>query len=126
MTQNDDQLSAHLEALENDLLAEPTRTSRAALEGLLAKDFVEFGCSGRVFDRERVIAALLEGGDDAVHSTSEFKLTRLADDAALVTYRIKSTSPNGEPKRESLRSSLWVRAGGSWAMRFHQGTRSQS
>jgi glyoxylase I family protein len=45
----------------------------------------------------------------------DFAVTRLAAGAALVTYR--SRDP-----RHARRSSIWVRRGGRWVMRFHQGT----
>lgn len=42
--------------------------------------------------------------------------SRLADDVILLVWRARSA------ERSSLRSSVWVRDGGRWRQRFHQGT----
>lgn len=123
MTLNDRDLLEHLLALEEELLCEPSRSSPDRLKELLSPNFVEFGGSGRVFDRPSMIASLVDWESTTVHSVFDFTLLRLADDAALVTYRIESCSPDGEAVRESLRSSLWINEEDSWVVRFHQGTR---
>ena len=41
---------------------------------------------------------------------------RLGPDTILLLWRATADG------RSTLRSSLWVRAGGSWQQRFHQGT----
>lgn len=122
MTLDDHELLEHLQSLEEEFLLDPSRSSPVRLEELLSADFVEFGASGRVFDRAGTIASLVDGESTTVHAVFDFTLLRLATDAALVTYRIESRSPGGEPARESLRSSLWIKEGDSWVVRFHQGT----
>lgn len=123
MNLNDHELLDHLRSLEEELLRDPTRSSPVRLKELLSADFVEFGGSGRIFDRGTMIASLVDWESTTVHAIFDFALLRLAADAALATYRIESSSSSGEPARESLRSSLWIHEGGSWALRFHQGTR---
>ena len=49
-------------------------------------------------------------------SIEDFAVDLVADDVALVTYRMTTPIP-------SNRSSLWLRRDGRWVMRFHQGTR---
>ena len=49
---------------------------------------------------------------------TDFRLTPLAPDAALLNYRATDSS-NGSA---TLRSSLWVHRDGRWQMLFHQGT----
>jgi hypothetical protein len=95
-------------------LRDPTGID-GGLMSLIAADFVEFGRSGRIWDRDS-IRSLLEG--PAVESTSidfvadRFEVAELLDGVALVTYR----SPRVN------RSSIWLRRGGRWQLRFHQGT----
>ncbi len=85
----------------------------AALDDLIDEDFVEIGRSGRVWDRAAVIG-LLAGPPDLAVRIADFAVTMLRDDIALATY---TTTPD-----PALRSSLWVRRGGRWRIRFHQGT----
>lgn len=122
MLLNDQELLEHLQSLEEELLRDPARSSAARLRELLSADFVEFGSSGRSFDRGTIISSLADSDCTTVHKVFDFTLLRQAADSALVTYRIESCSPDGVPVRESLRSSLWINDGASWLMRFHQGT----
>lgn len=81
------------------------------LMSLIAEDFMEFGRSGRTWDRHS-IREVLEGVDPAPATIEEFEAISLADGVALVTYRASSTN----------RSSIWIRRDGRWQLRFHQGT----
>ena len=67
------------------------------MRALLHEDFCEFGASGRVWDREAIVAALeKERGDDV--SATAFTATRIATDVILITYRTLT--------RPSLRTSI--------------------
>jgi ribonuclease HI len=100
--------------LERLLLDPAVRADAGAVDRLLHPDFVEFGASGRVWDRTSMIAAL--AADSAVSgAAADFRTSRVADDVVLLTYR---------SSERTLRSSLWVRDGeAGWRLRFHQGTR---
>jgi hypothetical protein len=101
-------------ARELRLLDPDVRADVDAVTELLHPDFAEYGASGRVWDRDSIVAALAE--DPGVSGTAEdLRAARLADDVVLVTYRV-----DGE--RRSLRSSVWVRDDDGWRVRFHQGT----
>jgi hypothetical protein len=50
--------AALLRDLEEQLLKPEVRTSRDRVGYLLADDFIEFGSSGRIFDKRGVIEAL--------------------------------------------------------------------
>jgi hypothetical protein len=113
---NDD-LEKHLYSLEEQLLRPATRSSRRNLEELLTEDFFEFGSTGATYDRERIISMMVSDYPVA-WSIANFKVTRLAEDVALVTYL--ATTSKGP---SALRCSIWKRAGGRWRMAFHQGTR---
>ena len=103
--------------LELRLLDPAVRGDRAAVERLLHPDFVEFGASGRVWDRAAVLAALAaEPG--AQPEVSELASAELGDGVVLVTYR--AARADGTASR---RASVWVRdEAGGWRVRFHQGT----
>jgi ribonuclease HI len=99
--------------LERRLIQPEVRRDRAALMALLHEDFCEFGASGRVYDRDSIVEALLASHGSAA-SASDFKAARLGPDAVLLTYRADT---------HSLRTSVWLRGrDGAWRMRLHQGT----
>jgi ribonuclease HI len=102
--------------LERLLLRPDIRADRHRVKALLHQDFQEFGASGRVWDRETIVDALV--ADPEVPGAAEaFAPVRLAEDVVLLTYRVRGESG-------SLRSSLWVRdSTAGWQLRFHQGTR---
>ena len=112
-----DALEAELHRLESALARRDPALldgDAATLAGLIADDFLEFGASGRTWTAADVCQALAtEPARDV--PMEDFAVTRLAAGVALVTYR--SRDP-----RHAKRSSIWVRRGGRWVMRFHQGT----
>ncbi len=113
-------LSAELEPLERRHLLPGIRSSADALGELLHDSFVEIGASGVVHSRSGVISALRT--ESAIERTLlAFSARQIAPGVALTMYEIEQASPDGTTRR-SLRSSVWVRDGGSWKMIFHQGT----
>lgn len=107
-----------VKALEEKLLSIEVRRSKAALESLLADDFIEIGRSGRAYNKAQVIEALLRGSASLAPTFSEFKVHMLADGLFLATY----FSVNKVNNLASRRSSIWRKTGNSWQMVFHQGT----
>jgi ribonuclease HI len=101
--------------LELQLLDPEVRRDRAAVEQLLHPDFVEFGASGRSWDKSAVSEALHEEPGERTEAW-DVGVTRLSRDVVLVTYRARTA------ERTSLRASVWVRHGNEWRVRFHQGT----
>lgn len=99
------------------LLRPEVRRSREQVEELLDPAFVEFGASGRRWERSGIVAALAaEPADGEPASADDIAAIRLADDLVHVTY----VSVCGT--RRSRRSSLWRGSGGRWRLYFHQGT----
>jgi len=112
-----------IQSLEEALHRPEVRTSRKALQTLLAEDFVEFGASGRVYDRQTTIEALLgeSGIDRGELQTANYALQPISSDAVLLTYEAERLYSDGS-KRHVLRSSIWKHDGRKWQMLFHQGT----
>jgi hypothetical protein len=97
------------------------RASRDRLNELIADDFIEFGRSGRTYDKQTLLAALaLESGTDPAPTVTDFQARFEADTVVLITYR--STRTNGSTPTVTNRSSLWRLRDGRWQMTFHQGT----
>jgi len=114
-----------LRRLEEELLNPEVRRSPDQVGDLLSDDFVEFGSSGGVFNKQQVIEALEQEGpsDPAIRlSLVDFTARRLASDVVLVTYRIIQKGGPGTRQESRLRSSIWKSIEGRWQMVFHQGT----
>ena len=106
-------------SLERLLLEDEVRHSIRHLERLLHDDFREFGSSGRVYDKSMMIDMMMredKGGQPDV-VIREFRVTPMAPDCTLVTYRTVGAS--GQVRR----SSVWVQEEGRWRLMFHQGTK---
>lgn len=109
------ELQKHLYTLEEKLL-HPDRTGdRTTLLPLLADDYQEFCTTGRVFNRQHTIDAMLASPPRQA-TIYHYFLTPLSENAALATYRLTTA------KATSHRSSLWVMRDGRWQLLFHQGT----
>ena len=104
--------------LEQQLLSPAVRADFGRLAVLLHPDFAEIGEAGRMWTRDAMISELQESPElDA--SLEVFAVERLGEDSILLTYR--SIRREGS----ALRSSLWLRDGQQWRLRFHQGTPEQ-
>ena len=108
-----------LQCLEEELWREETRFDIPFMEQVLAEDFFEFGRSGRVYNRDEILAAPGQPLD-AVLPLPDFDVRLLAEDVALVTYNSVITYDGVLEK--GRRSSIWSRTSTGWVIRFHQGT----
>jgi hypothetical protein len=111
----------HLQCLEEQLLQSDTRKSADCVSALLSDDFVEFGSSGSVFNKQDAIEGL-QGEGEIRLTLSEFRALQLAPELVLVTYRAARQDEACESQVYSLRSSIWKFTDGRWQMVFHQGT----
>jgi hypothetical protein len=124
------QAAALFRQLEESLLDAGVRGSPDKLTELLADEFVEFGGSGRVFDKQGIIRSL--GEEEAasaplpVREISDFSLRSASSELVLLTYRLVRRSLADGQESHSLRSSVWKLIGGKWRMIFHQGTPTSS
>jgi hypothetical protein len=113
-----------LRRLEEELLKPEVRRSAKQVGRLLAEDFIEIGSSGYAYDKQQITEALQQESRDATVriALTDFAARRLAAEIFLVTYRTIRDGARDEPKRSSLRSSIWQLIDGRWQMVFHQGT----
>ncbi len=112
----------HLRSLEECLLDPVVRANPAAIERLLAPDFVEFGSSGQTYTRDEILSALAAETAPSSRTLTHFRLLASTADWALVTYRITRSNSTGAVEITSLRSSTWIRREDRWQLLFHQGT----
>ncbi|MBN3886684.1 MAG: DUF4440 domain-containing protein [Nostoc sp.] len=108
---------------EEHLLQPDVRKSAKDIMDLLADEFIEFGSSGHVFDKQQIIKSLQNEPIEPLtrRSITEFKTLVLATGVVLVTYRLVRHI-SGEQSVHSLRSSIWKLNNHRWKMIFHQGT----
>jgi hypothetical protein len=107
--------------LEYRLQQPEVRHSPEVLTELLADEFVEFGSTGRVYDKKAVIKTLCEESG-IEFAMSNFQTVPLSATMVLVTYRVIGTDHRQGVSTHSLRSSVWILRDDRWQMVFHQGT----
>jgi ribonuclease HI len=112
----DEPAEAEVVRLERSLLSDDVRSDPASVAALLHPEWEEIGASGRRWSRDELLAEIAP-----LPSPVELELLathEVAPDAQLIVWRSVGEA-------SALRSSLWVRSGGRWRQRFHQGTREQ-
>ena len=117
--QPDDTDARRLQQLEEELWREETRFDVPYMEQVMAEEFIEFGRSGRIYDRRECLSHPREP-IQAVIPLPDLSIRMITDDVAQVTYNSHVTW-DGELLK-GRRSSIWRRAGDSWELVFHQGT----
>ena len=121
MTVAPDDIAATVSKRERQLLQRDIRNSRAALDGLLAEDFIEVGRSGFSYRRQDVIEALLKDPVDDV-AVEDTECRQLSPSVVLLMYKSYRAGTATSDPRTTLRSSVWTLVEGDWKLRFHQGT----
>ena len=114
------ELAERLHSLEIALARRDGTAIPGGLAALIDDDFAEIGASGRRWDRAAILDLLGSGPAEDV-AIELFAAAPLGDDVVLVTYRSVASAP-GLPARSAWRSSVWIRRGDDWRIRFHQGT----
>lgn len=99
---------------EKELLLDKVRSDLNRLRELLHPQFSEFGSSGRIWTRNRLLAEIapmpVRVGFEPIASD------KLADDVILLRWRAVGAHNSW------LRSSVWQRLDGRWRLLFSQGT----
>ena len=90
--------------LEKSLLRHDVRTSREKLGSLLANDFIEYGTSGRIYDKESTLKDL-PSALQTDFLVTDFTVRELSPHVAIVNYKTEK-SVEGQ-KIISLRTSIW-------------------
>jgi hypothetical protein len=116
------QIEDHLRSLEEHLLNPAIRRDSKAVATLLADNFIEFGGSGRVFDKASILEDLKNEPPRPASLLTDFKTRELAPGVILATYKATRRNAAEEPVSQSWRSSIWTHVNGQWQITFHQGT----
>jgi hypothetical protein len=114
-------LGAEIAALESALNCRVPAADGRGIKALLSEQFYEFGASGTLWTRAAILEAL-EGVPAADVQMTDVRVLSVGEDTVLLTYRSRRVATRESSESNSLRSSIWSRADGSWQMIFHQGT----
>lgn len=110
-----------LRDLEESLWRAETRFDPQVMEQTFAMACHEIGRSGRCYDRADLLISEEGGAQFAAElPLTDYTVEYVAPDVALATY--SSVVRYGTRVEKARRSSLWIKEGGCWRLRFHQGT----
>lgn len=92
----------------------------------LTSDFSFVSFDGQLYDRQDMIDQYNQPGTDIL--PYEMKVVSAGEDAAIVTYnvvfRVPQAEDQGPPPRYQHFTSVWVKQGDVWKMKFQQMTAS--
>jgi hypothetical protein len=112
-------------AHEKSLIEAKKKDDSAFFKRTLSQNFSLVGVDGQLLEGQDAAGNLGDAG--LVELTPyDMKVVILADDAAIVTYdaivREKPEEDQGPPPRYQHFSSVWVKQGDQWKLKFHQAT----
>jgi len=108
-----------LEQLEEELWRAETRFNRQYMENIFAADLFEFGRSGRIHSRDKLLSA--KGVEiKARLPLEDLEIRLISNYVAQVTYN--SHVEYDGVIESARRSSIWSFTNEKWELRFHQGT----
>jgi hypothetical protein len=117
-------LQQTLMANEKEFIAAAKRGDTAFLKQTLADDFSFVAFDGELGGRQDMIDGFSNGGVDIM--PYDMKVLSVSDDAAIVTYdvvfRVPASEDEGPPPRYQHFSTLWVKQGDVWKIKFQQMT----
>jgi len=119
--QNGQKLCEELRLLEESLWRSETRFDDALMDTIFDEKFCEFGRSGRIYSREKLL--LGQNGMREIQATlplRDFRVRSLSDEIVQVMY--VSEVRYGTKVEMGNRSSIWRRDKNGWKLCFHQGT----
>jgi ketosteroid isomerase-like protein len=111
---------------EKSFVAAAKKGDVAFFKRTLTDDFSFVQFDGQLYDRQDMLDQFGDGGLDL--QPYDMKVVVAGDNAAIVTYnvvlRVPPTEDQGPPPRYQHFSTLWVKQGDAWKMKFQQMTAS--
>jgi hypothetical protein len=118
-------LEQTLIASEKSLIEAKKKDDGAFFKRTVSEDFSLVGVDGTLLQRQEAVGDL---GDSDLVELTPYNMTVVAagEGAAIVTYdailRRKPEEDQGPPPRYQHFSSVWVKQGDLWKLKFHQAT----
>jgi hypothetical protein len=117
-------LEQTLMSSEKDFIAAAKKGDPAYLKRTLTDDFSFVGFDGELGERQEMIDGFSSGGIDLL--PYDMKVIGVSDSVAIVTYNVVLQVPvaedQGPPPRYQHFSTVWVKQGDAWKMKFLQMT----
>lgn len=110
-----------IKELELSLLKPEIRSSKEALNKLLADDFLEFGTSGNTYTKTDILERLPNTIERVKYVVNDFSVEIPSEDTAIATFKTERTI-DGKDTVVSQRSSHWRKTHTGWQMFFHEAT----
>jgi ketosteroid isomerase-like protein len=111
---------------EKSFVAAAKKGDVAFFKRTLTDDFSFVQFDGQLYDRQDMLDQFGDSGLDL--QPYDMKVVVAGDNAAIVTYnvvlRVPPTEDQGPPPRYQHFSTLWVKQGDAWKMKFQQMTAS--
>ncbi len=106
--------------LEVSLTEAETLSSVEKLNQIFADDFIEYGTSGMIYNKNTLLK-FLPTNLETKYKLYDFEIIKLANDVIQTRFKTDRIHTDGT-QVTSLRSSLWKKDGDKWQIHFHQGT----
>jgi ketosteroid isomerase-like protein len=117
-------LEQTLTSAEKDFIAAAKKGDAAFFKRTLAEDFSFVGYDGQLYGRQDLIDGMADGGLDL--QPYNMKVVSAGENTAIVTYdvilRVPPAEDQGPPPRYQHFSSVWVKQGDGWKLKFQQTT----
>lgn len=117
-------LEQTLIASEKSFIAAAKKPDVAFFEHTLADDFSFVDTDGQLYERQEMIDQREDGWLDV--QPYNMKVVAAGEDAAIVTYdaivHVPPSEDQGPPPRYQHFSTVWVKHGDAWKMKFQQMT----
>ena len=112
-------------ASEKSLIEAKKKDDVALLKRMVAEDFSLVGVDGNLLQKQEAVSDLGDSGLIEI-MPYDIKVMSAGDEAAIVTYdavvKKKPEQDQGPPPRYQHFSSVWVKQGDVWKLKFHQST----
>ncbi len=109
---------------EKDFIQAAKKGDTAYFKRTLTDDFSFVAFDGQLYSRQDMLDQLSQPGTDIL--PYEMSVIRLGDDTGIVTYnvvfRVPAAEDQGPPPRYQHFSTVWVKQGDAWKMKFQQMT----
>jgi len=92
------------------------------MEQLLHPVFLEIGRSGKSYDREEILSEFQSAASLPTIRSSDFEISALTESQVLLCYTSTHETEDCRVQKRTRRTSLWIKQGEQWQLRFHQGT----
>ena len=119
-------LEQTLMAAEKNFVAAAKKGDKAYFQRTLTDDFSFVSFDGQLYSRQEMVDQLGDGGVDLM--PYDMKVVSAGEGVAIVTYdvvlRVPAAEDQGPPPRYQHFSTVWVKQGDDWKMKFQQMTAS--